>query len=489
MTAPRRRSSSTHRTPQPASSAANSPCEHTIKLFGPNRYTYVIPIGAYRAIQHRFPQHLVHPGEYVPWRDDIDHTIRLRGNTVAIQTRAPFQLKKWLEEAGYPAHLELMPPGPHLATADAERLDRLIDPMWHLTELLSCNLSGQFEVQSPRDVPQLVRALASAFPLAPCVMPFPSIDAAAVFRDELRRIVNEPVTLMRGLSKRLGSRLIVSTYQALLTGDHREIPLVIVPYWPGSIHQKLKVLAQYPDMERLYLIRTEQDLVGESNEAELLHRIGPMIWEFGRHQPRAQHFFHIVNFGGQQPNDPLPRGLQVDKRRLYWRHSCRNQLTANLARQVATDEVSLQTLPADRQQVIVLVEVTEHAHKLAALLSGWPIITPDDVTSALPPRCIMTLCAAVARPTLAPLYLVNACGGPASPWLESWLAERALARTVVRLVDLGDGFSGEAATLSRGRQASYRRAGAVWRPLPKHILKPALDALGDVVRQADACGR
>ena len=145
----------------------------------------------------------MHPGGSVPWREDLDYTIRLHGDNIAIQTRAPFQLKQWLEEAGYPAHLTLMPPSPLLATVDAERLDRLIAPMWHLPELLTLNYSGQFEVKSPREVPQLVRALASAFPLAPCVMPFASFDAAAVFRDELRRIVDEPVTLMRGLGERL----------------------------------------------------------------------------------------------------------------------------------------------------------------------------------------------------------------------------------------------------------------------------------------------
>ena len=257
---------------------------------------------------------------------------------------------------------------------------------------------------------------------------------------------------------------------------------MIVPQWPGSFHQRLKVLGRQPDMERLYLIRTMQDLVGKNDEAELLHRIGPMIWEFGRHQPRAQHLFHIVNFGGKQPNEPLPWGFRVNKLSRYWRHSRRNQLVANLARQLATDDEAFRPLPVNRQHVVVLVELTEHVHKLAALLPGWPVITQDNVSSPLPPRCIMSLTAAEACPTLAPLYLVNACGGPASPWLESWLDVRAVARTAVRIVDLGDGFSGEAATLSRGRQAAYKRAGAVWRPLPRHILKPALDALGEFSR-------
>ncbi len=361
--------------------------------------------------------------------------------------------------------------------------------MWHLPELLSLNFSGQFEVKSPRDVPQLVRALTSGFPDASCVMAFPSYDAAAVFGDELQRIVPEPVTLMRGLGQRPRSRLVVSTYQALLTGDHREFPLVIVPHWPGSVHQRLKLLGRQPAMERLYLIRTEQDSISDDNKAELLHRIGPMIWEFGRHQPRAQHIFHTVTFGGRRANENPLRGFQLDKQEVYWRHSRRNQFVANLARQLSDDGEAFRPLAAHRQHVVVLVEVTEHADKLAALLPGWPIVTHDDMTVPLPPRCIMTLSAADACPTFAPLFLVNACGGPASAWLESWLDERALARKAVRLVDLGDGFSGEAATLSLGRQAAYKRAGAVWTRLPKHILKPALDALGDVVRQAGACGR
>lgn len=415
MTTRRRRSGTSRRSPQ----SANRPHHRTIDLFAHNRYTYVVPIGAYRAIQHRFLPHLVHPNEYVHWRQDLDYIIRLQGDTVAIQTRAGFQLQKWLDEAGYSARLTLMPPSPHLATVDAERLDRLIDPMWHLPELLSIHFTGQFEVSALREVPLFVRALASAFPEVTCVMPFASIDAAAEFRDELRRIVDEPVTLMHGLGQRPRSRLVVSTFQALLTGDHRESPLVIVPRWPGSFHQRLKVLGRRPAMERLYLIRSEQDSISDDDGAELLHRIGPMIWEFGRHEPRAQHVLNIVNFGGQQPNEPLPRGLQVDKRKLYFRHTRRNQLVANLTRQLAADREGFRPLAAGRQHVVVLVEVTEHARKLAALLPGWPIITPDEATEPIPPRCIMTLSAAAACPILAPHYLIYACGGPASPWLES----------------------------------------------------------------------
>ena len=257
---------------------------------------------------------------------------------------------------------------------------------------------------------------------------------------------------------------------------------MIVPQWPGSFHQRLKVLGRQPAMERLYLIRTELDSISRPDEAELLHRIGPMIWKFGRYEPRAQHVCHIVTFGGRTPKEKPPRGFHVDKRRLYWRHFRRNQLVANLARQLATDEESLRTLPTNRQHVVVLVEVTDHARKLAALLPGWPIITQDVATEPIPPRCIITLRAAVVCPTLAPLYFVNACGGAASPWLESWPDERALARTAVRIIDLSDGFSGVAATLSRGRQASYKRTGAVWRPLDNRLLKPALDALGDSSR-------
>ena len=321
MTTRRHRSSASRYSPRPAPSTENRPRNHTIELFAQNRNTYTVPIEAYRAIQHRLPQHLVHPhfvhpGGSVPWREDIDYTIRLRGDTVAIQTRAGFQLQNWLDEAGYSARLTLMPPSPQLATVDAERLDRLIDPMWHLLELLTFNYSSQFEVKSPRDVPQLVRAFTAAFPEARCVMPFPFISAAAVFQDELQRIVEEPVTLMRSLGKRLGCRLIVSTYQALLDGNHREIPLVIVPRWPGSFHQRLKVPGRHPDMERLYLIHTEQDFVGKNDEAELLHRIGPMIWEFGRHEPRAQHVYHIVTFGGRQPDEPLPCSMQLKETKM-----------------------------------------------------------------------------------------------------------------------------------------------------------------------------
>ena len=478
MSNPRRRSrQSRHKPHQTASTADNRAPVPKIELFAPNRYDYTIPMEAYRAIQHRFPQQFVCPQQNVEWREDLDYTIHLHGDRVSIQTRAPFQLQKWLEEAGYPAHIKLVPPGPHLATVDAERLNSLINPKWHLPELLGIHFSGQFEVSSSRDVPQFVRALATAFPLAPCVMPFPSSDAAAVFRDKLQQIVDEPVTLMRGLRQRPRSRLVVGTYQAILGANYQHTPLVIVPHWPGSFHQRLKVLARQPDMERLYLIRTQQDSISDNDEAELLHRIGPMIWEFGRYHPRAKHIFHIVDFGGRQRNENPPRGFQLDKRKLYWRHTRRNQFLAILARQLSSEEQAFRSLPADRQHVVVLAEVTEHASKLAALLPGWPVITQDQATSPLPPRCIVTLIAAAACPTLAPLYLVNACGGPPSPWLTSWLEERALAQTAIRLVDLSDGFSAEAASLSQARQAAYKQSRVHWRPLAEPILKPAQVAL------------
>ena len=119
MTEHRRRSSSTHRTPQPASSTANSPCAHTIELFAPNRDDDVIPMDAFHEIQHHFPHHLMRPQANVPLRQDLDYIIRLQGDTVAIQTRAPFHLKKRLEEAGYPARLPVriwQPPMPSVST-------------------------------------------------------------------------------------------------------------------------------------------------------------------------------------------------------------------------------------------------------------------------------------------------------------------------------------------------------------------------------------
>ncbi len=477
-----RRSDRSRRTSEPASESIPRSSAQAIELFAQNRYDYEIPLDAFAAIKHHFPRHLVRPMGDLPWREELNYPIRCREYTVEIQTRDGYRLRKWLVDAGYAARLTLFPPAPHLAVVDAKRLNSLIDPMWHLPELLAVDFAGQFEVESPRDVPQLVRALASAFPHAPCVIPFASFAEAKLFRDDLQRIVDEPVTLMRGFNQRLSSRLVVSTYQALLEGVHQQTPLVIVPRWPGTFHQRLKLLGRQPGMQRLYLIRTEQDLICPNDVAELLHRIGPILCAFGRHRLRAQHILHTVPFGGRHRPEKIPSGIQIDKKRgIYWRHQRRNQLLANLARQLASDEKSLKTLPAHRQHVAVLVDLTEHAHKLAGLLRGWPIVTQDDVTAPIPHRCIITLLAAAACPNLAPYYLINAGGGPASPWLESWLEERALARTAIRLVDLSDGFSGETAALSHGRQAGYKRAGAVWRPLAKQFLKPVLDALRDSI--------
>ena len=239
----------------------------------------------------------------------------------------------------------------------------------------------------------------------------------------------------------------------------------------------MKVLARQPEMQRMYLIRTEQDEVSARDEEELLHRVGQMLCRFGKHEPRAQHIFHVITFGGLSREGDAQRGSGIDKRTLYWGHTLRNQLVANLARQLDADTESFRSLVASRQRVAVLIEVTEHAQKLSGLLRGWPIVTHDDTASPLPPRCIVTLSAAKACPTFAPHFLIYACGEPASPWLEAWLDGQALARTAITLVDFSDGFSGEAAGHSRNRQASYKRAGAVWRPLARHIVKPALDAL------------
>ncbi len=446
-----------------------------IDLLSANRFLFSVPLDAFRAIEHHFPRHLIRPAEYVAWREDLDYMIQFRSTTVEVQTRAGHQLKKWLEAAGYRTRLRFDRLDPHLAEVDTARLDACIDPMWHMGEILTRHFTGQFEVKSSREVPSLVAALALAFPDATCLMPFATIDAAVAFRQQLLPLVHEPITLMHGMGQRPRSRLVVCTNRAALTGDYAKIPLVIFPKWPGSLHQHTKVLARQPEMQRMYVIRTEQDVVSARDEEELLHRVGQMLWRFDKYEPRSQHIFHVVNFGGPSQAGKVPRGSRIDKRSLYWRHSRRNQLVANLAHQLDAD--TFRSLANGRQRLAVLVEATEHAQKLTGLLRDWPIVTHDDIAVPLPARCIVTLKAAAACPTFAPHFLINACGGLASPWLEAWLDGRALGRTAITLVDFSDGFSGETAGYSQNRLASYKRAGAVWRPLAMHIVKPALDAL------------
>ncbi len=464
------------------STGAKSSADPVIELLPANRYLYSIPLDVFRAIEHHFPRHLIRPAEYVAWREDLDYTIQYRLDTVEVQTRAGYLLQKWLEDEGYRTRLRFDRLDPHLMTVDTARLNARIDPMWHMAEVLTNHVTGQFEVKSSKEVPDLVAALVSAFPDAPCLMPFASNKAAVAFLEQLRPLVDEPITLMSGLNQRPRSRLVVCTDRAAGSGDYATFPLVIFPKWPGSLHQRMKLLARQPEMQRMYLVRTEQDEVSPRDEQELLHRVGQMLWQFGRIAPRAQHVFHVVNFGGLVREGNAPRGSPINKRKLYWRHSRRNEFVANVARQLDADEEVFRSLPADRQRVAILVETTEHAHKLGGLLRGWPIVTHDDVTSPLPPRCIVTLRAAAASPSFAPHFLINACGGPASPWLEAWLDGRTLGRTAIALIDFSDGFSGEAANHSRNRQASYKRAGAVWRPLPMCIVKPALDALRNSAR-------
>ena len=453
-----------------------------IELLAQTRCLYSLPLDAFWAIERHFSRRLVRPVEDVPWPEGLDCTIQHRSDTVEVETRAGYLLQKWLKDEGYQTRLRFDRLDPHLMTVDTARLNARIDPMWHMPEVLTSHFTGQFEVKSPREVPDLVAALVSAFPDAPCLMPFASISAAIAFREQLRPVVDEPITLMRGLNQRPGSRLVVCTDRAAGSGDYTAFPLVIFPQWPGSLHQRMKLLARQPEMQRMYLIRTEQDAVSARDEEELLHRVGPMLWQFGRIAPRAQHIFHVVNFGGLVREGNAPRGSPINKRKLYWRHSRRNQHIASLAQQLDADTGSFRSLATSRQRVAVLVETTEHAHKLGGLLRGWPIVTQDAAASPLPPRCIVTLRAAEACPSFAPHFLINACGGPASPWLEAWLDGRALGRTAIALIDFSDGFSGEAANHSQNRQASYKRAGAVWRPLPMCIVKPALDALRNSAR-------
>lgn len=448
-----------------------------IELLAQTRYLYSLPLDAFRAIEHHFSRRLVRPAEDVPWREGLDYTIQFRSTTVEVQTRAGHQLKKWLEDAGYRTRLTFDRLDSHLTEVDAAQLDARIDSMWRMPEVLANHFTGQFEVKSSREVPSLVAALALAFPDAPCLMPFATIDAAVAFRQQLLPLVHEPITLMHGIGQRPRSRLVVCTNRAAQSGVYAKIPLVIFPKWPGSLHQHTKVLARQPEMQRMYVIRTEQDEVSVRDEEELLHRVGQMLWRFGKYEPRSQHIFHVVNFGGPSQTGNAPRGSRIDKRKLYWRHGRRNQHIAGLAQQLDADTGSFRSLATSRQRVAVLVEATEHAHKLTGLLRDWPIVTHDDIAVPLPARCIVTLKAAAASPSFAPHFLINACGGPASPWLEAWLDGRALGRTAITLVDFSDGFSGETAGYRQSRLASYKRAGAVWRPLAMHIVKPALDAL------------
>ncbi len=456
---------------------AKTSADPVIELLPANRYLYSIPLDVFRAIEHHFSRRLVLPTEHVDWRHNLNYTIQYRSKAVEVQTRAGHQLKKWLEEAGYRTRLTFDRLDSHLTEVDAAQLDARIDSRWKMPEMLTRRFTGQFEVKSSREVPSLVAALALAFPDAPCLMPFATTDAADVFHRQLLPLVDEPITLMRGMGQCPSSRLVVCTNRAALTGDYAKFPLVIFPKWPGSLHQLMKVLARQPEMQRMYLIRTEQDEVSPRDEEELLHRVGPMLWRFGQHEPRSRHKLHVVNFGGPSQAGNALRGGSIGKRKLYWRHGRRNQLVANLAQQLDADTDSFRSLAASRQRVAVLVEGTEHAQKLSGQLRDWPIVTQDDTASPLPLRCIITLIAASASPGFAPHILINACGGPASPWLESWLNERALARTAITLVDFSDEFSGEAAEYSQNRQVSYKRAGTVWRQLAMHIVKPAQDAL------------
>ena len=436
---------------------------------------YRVPLGVFRAIEHHFPKTLAASIPAVDYRQIIHVVVNLNERDAIVFCRADSQLKAWLEQAGFHVKLVLQPIGPHLTTIDpAHQFDQLIDPKWSVPERLTHVRSGQFEVRSPHDVRKLTLALASAFPKAPCVIPFASSEEAVEFQRQLQMLTPEPVTMMRGRFRHPQSRITVCTFEAARHGEYGDSPLYIVPRWPGSFHQRLKSLARHPHVERLFLIRTETNRISEADETELLLRVGPLLWLQRLDVPRAQHVFHIVRFGGDRPPNEERCTAPLDKRRSYWRHRGRNQLLAGIAHQLVCHDDN----DADgRPYVALLVETTEHANKLAGILPGWPVITQDNLPTALPPFSIVTLTAASKVACFAPHYLVNGCGGPASPWIESWLERQSLAGNAIRIADLSDTFSEQAAILSQGRQVSYRRAGAVWRPLASHILKPALESL------------
>jgi len=435
-----------------------------------------IPMVAFDKIRHLFPDRILGADT-----DHITSTCNLRlsmktylqtfvrenDDLVQLSSRATSHVIKLLEQVGFHVRCVI----PHLP--DKTRIANKVLPAHFFREedfeTLTKNRFGQINVASPLDAVRVVADIAQAFPDSPVLFPIAKQADAIGFLGELNKLSDEPIQFAKGIRAIPKARLIVSTFAAAKSVELVDCPIVIFPIWPGQLTEKMKGVIQNLSRERMYFIRIESDRFSVADEEELQHRIGPVIPDLGPPNTTVSHTFYTVRFSSR--TRPHQDGTRTGngKRDEYWQNKRRNRAIAAVAKQIAL-------LASRSQKVVVLVEVPEHARNLGELLDKWQIRINPNSGGLLPTCSIVTLSAASTREDFDPSWVINAMGGPPSKWLTQWLARQSKNGASIRVVDLTDRFSAEAAACSDARQKMYKQT-SHWRPLAATILKPALDEL------------
>jgi hypothetical protein len=348
-----------------------------------------------------------------------------------------------------------------------------------LTEITNCVENyryGQFVARDKRHKLSMAAALCTAFRTAPVVFVVASREEVEQVAAELEVRLQEPIHRAYGDGATAARRIVVAMYVAARGEGLRDAPFIVVPNWRPGFPDWMKQLIWSPWLERVYFLRTTAEKLSTTDQDALFGRLGPGLL-CPPSEPHTSHCFSVFLFGGKPAVRHAERPAErhaadlLNKRKLYWRHGRRNQALAAMA----------QALNPDAGAIALMVETTEHANMLSAVLPGWPIVTNSTpVKNELPPRTIITLTAAKKSQQFRPGQLVWAAGGPPSEWLSGWLKDMAAVGHAVHVFDVGDAFDLTATRWAAARQSSYKRAGCHYRPLPNAVIKYT----GRVLRQS-----
>lgn len=331
-------------------------------------------------------------------------------------------------------------------------------------EAVAGNFLGQIEIKSPDEFLTKCTLLERLFPSARFGVAVSSRKLGHHLWRQLQRMLWQPVGFQTTGSRCEGWRWLVFTYghaskcpklDVLLIPRGEDLASVTNAFWTADHLHAHRLFAfvqhaqRYGDFTRFLL---------EAAAGTLIYRSGPVM------APVAVLFMPTSDVRIQAPGDPLER-----KRALYWHNHDRNRRISWLARCFAAgrysaavrDKLLASGVVVDRPlSVSILVESTEHATELAALLPGWPVQCGSNlqVDVAHTPYKIVTMVRAVQE-GLATDVLIRGTGG--ADILQVADFPPLLRATPVVLVDFNDAFDPRAAREAEHRIRTYSTRG--WR--------------------------
>lgn len=418
-----------------------------------------LPEEVFRRIRNDLPRPLARMKNDLLDRQNL--AIREHG-FVTLQTRAFNRIWVALYQAGYAVEIVhgCEQPQAHMAVSDTRPQNTI--PVDEITRTsLIFNRYGQMVCHNDQHRWKVIIDLIAAFPEVRFILPVVSRKVADEVYCRLTRFFPDQVEFVCGIRPRASRRILVTTFWTGTLIDPSRCA-VLVPYFPPSFPEWLKIMLIQPAGDRFYVFRTRMEHLARADEEQLEARVGLPLFEHSFLAPPVwESIIEPVSgpvVGSNRVRGPLSRyPATFDRRMHYWRHSSRNlQILNKFADELRT------AVSVNRGQnpvpMKIIVENQEHRSILLQLLnaSRESLQLPQDIETF--DDYVLTLISANSTTPLNSV-LIWGVGGPASRWLDQWLlASRKTGRTV-RIVDFCDEFDIEAARMARDRMAAYQKQG------------------------------